>query len=158
MRRARFGFRHCCPVLHQRRWGLVDWILGRGGVLPKRRRFWALAHPPNSIGEGVVDTGEGGGDGCFSAQNELAERGFAETGGVRGGELAVGPAALGADGEGGLPARWLGLEDLAKGQSVRPFGQHDLYGAGVGGEGLRRLRQFSQHRYADAARLLRGFG
>src|SRR4029077_8059902 len=38
-RRARFGFRRCCPRRHQRMYDVVDWILGRGEMLPSRQRF-----------------------------------------------------------------------------------------------------------------------
>jgi len=113
----------------------------------------------DSFAEGVVDGGEGGDDSGFGAQNQFAERGFAETGGVRGGKLGVGPAAFGADSEDGLLAGWLGLEDLTKGRSVRLFGEQDLYGTGGAcGEGFRGLRHALQHGTPGAARLLRGFG
>lgn len=112
----------------------------------------------DSFGEGVVDAGEGGSDGGLGAQDELAERSFAETRGLRGSKFGIGPAAFGTDGEDGLPAAWLGLEDLTKGQGVGAFGEEDFYGLGAGAKGLRRLRQLSQNRNADAARLLRGFG
>ncbi len=121
-------------------------------------RMTPPAHRPNSVAEGVVEGGEGGGDGRLGAQDELAERGLAETGVVRGGKLGFGPAAFGADGEGGLPTGWPGAEDFAKGQGVGPFGQQDFYGVGVGAEGLRGLRQLLQNGDADAARLLRSFG
>ena len=68
----------------------VDWILGRGEMLPSRKRFerglvevlrasssdalrmTSLPHPPNSLSEGVIEGGEGGHYCSFGAQDLLA--------------------------------------------------------------------------------------
>ncbi len=77
----------------------------------------------DSFAEGVVDGGEGGDDSGFGAQNQFAERGFAETGGVRGGKLGVGPPAFGADSEDGLlAARPGGFDEGTERQAVRRAG------------------------------------
>ena len=60
--------------------------------------------PPHSTWalpvEDEADDGQRGDYGGFGAENVFAQGGFGETGGARGGDFLVRPAAFGADGEG----------------------------------------------------------
>ena len=89
----------CCGALDEARGACASDIgRGAGEIGGYRLRLQVCLRR----GEGVLEDGERGEDGGLGAEDLVTERGFSETGGVRGGKFGVSPATFGADGKSGL--------------------------------------------------------
>jgi hypothetical protein len=104
---------------------------------PKRMLTWSKAGvglPHSRLGEGEVEGGEGGYDGGFCAEDEVAERGFVEIGRAGGGKFGVGPTAFRADGQDGFLLVRAGKQ-VAQRSCFRGFRQEDAQASERCGEG-----------------------
>ncbi len=120
----------------------------------------ALPEARSVGGESEIQSGERGYHGRFSAENELAKRGFLETGGAGGGEFVVGPSAFWTDSESDGGRRFCAIrrcQRIAERRRVAPLGEHQAEAGGLRGEGLRWLGKFDEMRNAEPAGLLGGF-
>jgi hypothetical protein len=104
----------------------------------------------------IVQGSQRGDDRRFCAQNEPAQRSFAEASSSRGGDLVVRPTAFRSNGQGGL-AGGSGFEDLPQGRSIGTFRKQDAMTLLMRGKSLWRPGKRRQRRNIHPAGLLRSF-